>query len=71
MLPRDQWHSDVTETAIMEACGRRLTSLDNPGICLSCGFEQDGCEPDAREYECEACGDPQVFGAEELLMEIM
>lgn len=70
MLPRDQWHRDLTSAVIMEACERRLSSLDNPGFCLTCGFEQDGSEPDAREYECEACGEPTVFGCEELLMEI-
>ncbi|HEU4986897.1 MAG TPA: hypothetical protein VFT89_07515 [Rhizobiaceae bacterium] len=70
MLDRKQWHPSVTTGRIEEACERRLSSLDNPGICLACGFEQDGCEPDAREYECEACGEEQVFGCEELLMEI-
>ena len=68
MKPRDQWHADVTDDAIADACERRLSSLDNPGFCLSCGFEQDGC--DARGYECEACGEPAVFGSEELMMEI-
>lgn len=37
------------------------------GFCTKCGNEQDGCEPDARNYECEACGEKAVFGAEELL----
>ena len=52
----------------MDAVERSLTSLDNPGFCLACGYEQDGCEPDAREYECEECGAERVFGAEELLL---
>ena len=38
------------------------------GFCRSCVEEQGGCEPDARNYECECCGERQVFGAEELLM---
>ena len=37
------------------------------GFCLACGFEQGGCEPDARKYQCESCGEKQVFGASELL----
>lgn len=41
---------------------------DDMGICLNCGAEIYGVEPDAREYECEACGEPRVFGLEELLM---
>ena len=39
-----------------------------PGFCLACGEEADGCEPDARQYECEACGERKVYGIEELLM---
>ena len=38
------------------------------GFCLACGAEQDGCEPDARNYECEECGAKKVFGAEEILL---
>jgi len=38
------------------------------GFCLSCGNEQSGCEPDARKYTCEACGEKQVYGASELVM---
>ena len=38
------------------------------GYCTTCGDEQGGCEPDARKYECESCGEMTVFGAEELLI---
>ena len=41
---------------------------DNTGICKACGEEQGCCEPDARKYECEACGENEVYGAEELLI---
>ena len=41
---------------------------DMAGFCLACGSEQGGCEPDARRYKCEACGERQVFGPHELLM---
>lgn len=43
---------------------------DGIGFCKACGEEQFGCEPDARNYECESCGENQVFGAEELLIEL-
>jgi hypothetical protein len=70
MLSRKSWHPTITEDRIMDACERRNMTLDNPGLCLICGNEQDGCEPDAREYQCEACGVFQVYGSDELLMEI-
>jgi hypothetical protein len=41
---------------------------DYTGICLACGNEQDGCEPDAREYTCEVCGANKVYGAEEAFL---
>lgn len=50
----------------MQACELRNTSLENPGFCLACGADADGCEPDARYYECDECGAKAVFGAEEL-----
>jgi hypothetical protein len=45
-----------------------MTTLDNPGFCLACGADADGCEPDARGYECEVCGKPKVYGAEEVAL---
>jgi len=38
------------------------------GFCLACGEQASGVEPDAREYQCESCGQRKVYGAEELLL---
>ena len=38
------------------------------GFCIACGEERPCCEPDAREYECECCGEAKVYGAEELVL---
>jgi hypothetical protein len=35
---------------------------------MACGAEADGCEPDAQEYECEACGQHAVYGADQALI---
>jgi hypothetical protein len=37
------------------------------GFCRACGEEQEGAEPDARNYTCVFCGEAEVFGCEELL----
>ena len=59
---------NLTIKMIMEAVEESMMDMSNPGFCLSCGNQQDGCEPDARNYECENCGKNQVYGAEELLI---
>jgi hypothetical protein len=52
--------------AVLEA----VQADDCMGFCLACGEEAYGVEPDARNYECESCGAPEVFGAEECLIMI-
>lgn len=47
---------------------RAARSASYIGFCLDCGHEQHGVEPDAREYVCEACGEPAVYGAEWILV---
>ena len=58
----------LTIDMVMAAAKRQMFGTDNPGFCLKCGNEQEDCEPDARNYECEACGEKQVFGASEIVM---
>lgn len=45
---------------------QEMNELDTTGFCLACGADAPGVEPDARRYVCEACGQPKVFGLEEL-----
>jgi hypothetical protein len=70
MIPRERWHKRLTDAVVMDAAGRRMFDLDNPGLCLSCGNEQGGCEPDGRRLVCESCNQPQVYGAEELALSL-
>ena len=63
-------HRSITVDRVMEAVERRMTGLDNPGFCLCCGHEAEGCEPDACGMECESCGEEAVQGADDLLIEI-
>lgn len=63
-------HPSLTLVRIEAAVRRRMSSLDNPGFCNACGEEVDGVEGDARAYECEHCGEPAVYGAEELYLEV-
>lgn len=44
------------------------THNEDGGFCLACGEPAYGIEPDARRYECESCGERQVYGVDELLV---
>ena len=61
-------HPSVTSERVCEAVEEQMSSLENPGFCVACGEDAEGCEPDARKYECGACGEMAVYGAEELLL---
>jgi hypothetical protein len=61
-------HPSIIVNRILAACERAMASLDNPGFCLACGEEAEGCEPDARRYACDNCGERRVYGAEEILL---
>lgn len=64
-----EMHSSITVDRLVEA--EENKGLSNPGICCSCGEDQDGCEPDARNYECEGCGEFKVFGVQELIFHVV
>lgn len=63
-------HKSITIERVTEAIKRSQTTTDNPGFCTACGAEVEGVEPDARNYECDECGEDKVFGAEELLLQL-
>jgi hypothetical protein len=64
-------HKSITLERVVEAIGRRDTSLDDPGFCIACGEEASGCEPDACGYICKICDEPKVYGAEELFIRMI
>ena len=41
------------------------------GFCKKCGAEKECVEPDARGYLCDECGENAVYGAEELLYDMI
>jgi len=60
-------HESITEDRVIDAVGRD----DGTGFCVACGSEQGACEPDARRYRCEVCGERSVYGAEQLLFALI
>lgn len=64
-------HKSITIERVADAVQRSLTTLDNPGFCLACGEEANGCEPDAEGYRCHECGKPLVYGAEAVALYLL
>lgn len=61
-------HPSITIDRVVNLIESACHELTDPGICINCGEETGGVEPDARRYECAACGQMRVYGAEELLV---
>lgn len=61
-------HPSITTERVIDAIEDSMTTLANPGFCHACGEDADGCEPDARGYTCEVCGEDAVYGAEETML---
>lgn len=64
-------HKSITPERVVRAVERYETTLDTPGFCINCGAEATGIDPDARNYPCEHCGRRKVFGACELMMNMV
>jgi len=50
----------------IEQCESSMTDMCDIAICVSCGDENEGREPDTSYGRCESCGEYAVFGLEEL-----
>lgn len=54
---------ELTEEEYHEHCN------EYNGLCIKCGEINYGfTEPDAREYDCDECGEKTVMGIEEALL---
>lgn len=60
-------HKSITRQRVMAMAEESMFGMSDDGICLACGEETMGVEPDARNYRCESCGKKAVYGAEEIL----
>jgi hypothetical protein len=63
-----QIHPSITAERVQAACQAYDETIDNTGFCVKCGADAEGCEPDARGYRCEACGEMAVYGAQEVAL---
>lgn len=59
-------HESITVERLEAVCTSQFGGMESPGICIECGADADGCEPDAGPLACEACGEVAVYGAEQI-----
>lgn len=64
-------HPSITQERIIAAVESSLMDTEQPGFCIDCGADQSPVEPDAKNYVCETCGARSVFGAEQIMLEVM
>ena len=60
-------HKSITFKRVTALAKKSMFGLESPGLCIHCGAEAEQVEPDAEQYTCESCDEPQVYGAEQLL----
>ncbi len=56
-------------TFALEGLEESLLVDGTEGYCVVCGDQQNGVEPDAREYHCFECELDSVFGVEQIIIE--
>lgn len=61
-------HESITIDRIIEVARACTMGDEMVGLCIACGEDAYGVEPDARGYTCESCGEAKVFGGELLLL---
>lgn len=64
-------HKNITLERITNLMEESRFGMSDEGICIACGEDAYGVEPDAARYECEVCGEKKVFGAENLIFMVM
>ena len=57
-------HESITQDRVADLIYRAESTLDSPGLRVTCGADTDAVEPDAADYFCDCCGRPAVYGVE-------
>jgi len=60
--------SNLTMEILESALRESLFGMRSIGFCMACGEEHDHVEPDAKNYECNSCGEMEVCGVTYLYM---
>ncbi len=71
MLDSQHWHVSIDANRVVGILDESWEDLGSPGICLLCGTEHHGIEPDAEHIDCDHCQADQVTGVELIAARMM
>lgn len=63
-----QVHASVTADRVLAMAEESMVGTEDDGICIACGEDAMGVEPDAEQVQCQLCGELAVYGGEQLLL---
>ena len=61
-------HKSITFERVEAGVRESMFGTEDNGVCVACGEDAYGVEPDAEQYECESCGRRAVYGWEQVLL---
>ena len=59
-------HPSITAERIEEGVRVSMFGDEMSGVCVKCGEDAYGVEPDAEGYRCESCSARAVYGWEQI-----
>ncbi len=62
------WKIEGASKIRMDEATYAEESEENMGYCVKCHQSQSQVEPDAEIYKCESCGEPAVYGLQQLML---
>lgn len=71
MLDPNYWHVSIDARRVVSMLDESWKDMSDPGICLLCGTEHHGIEPDAEHLDCDHCQADQVTGIELIAARMM
>ena len=64
-------HASLSPTRIESLAHEAFWQPDPPGVCIACGTEVRGIDPERERAPCGACGARRVYGAQRLVFLLM
>lgn len=61
-------HESINIERLAALATQNFISCTNYGVCIACGEEANGVEPDSRDSLCDHCHTRNVWGVDEIIL---